>query len=328
MACYEDTATGVKELFDKTVVFLTTPANFTGGNEWDLVYPSVYGSATTEVILKGKGSGKDSIYIGLKIEDSANARQQDIVLNGYAGFDPNLGWEEQPGAINHDKLPIIPMAENVYMSFFVTANSSRIVIVIEMSTQYESAYLGFMKPVAIDRQYPYPLVVAGSYIQGGKWSAYGPGHSAFISPGSDTYAGIGKYTTVLPVETGQEETSPFRLRRPDGRWRSALNINSAGQLMGFEKLCLWPYNTGPKDTYTVYRKVGAVSKLEDNMLFPIKLYESHPVGNVGILDGVYFLGNRTDLAAKDTVIYKDKLHRVFSNVHRRDDDAYFCIEWW
>lgn len=328
MACMESTATGTKELFDKVVQFLINPANFSGGNQWRLMSPSVFGTGTREVVLMGRGDGRDEIYIGLRIETSVNPRQEDIVLNGYAGFDPHLEWDEQPGAIDHKRLPTIPLAQGVFMNFWISANASRFILIVEMSSQYEGAYLGFMKPVAIDRQYPYPLVVAGSYIQGAKWFSRTAGHSMFINPGSDTYAGIGGYTTTLPGETGEENTSCFRLRRPDGLWRSALNVNRVGQRMGFEKLCIWPYNTCPAETYTVYRKTGEISPLEDNMMFPVKLYESHPVGNVGVLDGVYFIGNRVDLAAKDSVVYKDQIYRVFNNVYMRGDESYFAIAWW
>lgn len=337
MACLESNATGIKELFDKLVNFLTDAGNFANGNQWEMLSPSVLvgqstnpdtgeiNPGTEEVILKGKGGGTDSIYVGMKIERSQH--QQDIVLNGYAGFDQHLEWWEQPGAIWHKKLPIIPLAEDVAMNFWITANTKRFILVVEMSSQYESAYVGLMKPISIERQYAYPLVIAGSYIQGGKWTSRSSGHNAFFNPGSDTYSGIGDYNTALPAENGEENTSSFRLRRPDGTWVSAININNAGKTMGFEHLCLWPYNTNPKETYTVYRKKDEISKLEDNMMYEIKLYESYPVGNIGVLDGAYFVGNRVDLAAKDTIVYKDRTYKVFNNIFRREDDSYVAIEW-
>lgn len=327
MAQLESTATGVKDLFDQVVTFLIDPKNFTAGNEWKMLVPAVLDETVKEVILEGKGDGEDKIYVGMKIENSTHPKQQDIVLNGYAGFDANLGWDEQPGCVYHEKLLVIPLAENVFMNFFVSANTRRFIIIVEMSSQYEGGYIGFMKPVSVKRQYSYPLVVAGSYIQGGKWNARTPGHNMFVNPGSDTYGGVGAYTTLLPAETEEEHTSSFRLRHPDGTWRTALNVNNAGKPACFEKLCLWPCNTRPVETYTVYRKIGEISKLEDNMMYPITLYESHPVGNIGILDGVYFVGNRVDLAAKDTIVYKDKTYKVFNNIFRREDDSYCAIEW-
>jgi hypothetical protein len=44
-------------------------------------------------------------------------------------------------------------------------------------------------------------------------------------------------------------------------------------------------------------------------------------------DGVYWIGNREDLAAKDSIIYNNKTYKVFNNVDRRDNDSYFAIEW-
>lgn len=339
MACLESTALSVKELFDQVIIFLTDPINFSGGNQWELKLPTVFKGesidpdtgevdpGTREVILMGKGDGKDEIFIGIKIEDSVNKNQQDIVFTGYAGFDKYLEWWEQPGALWHEKLPVIPLSKDVFMNFWLVANTRRFILIVEMGTQYEGGYVGFMKPVNIERQYAYPLVIAGSYIQGGRWASRSAGHSMFTHPGSDTYGGIGGYMTAFPAQSEAENTSPLRLRHPDGTWKTALNVNSASRVMGFEKLCVWPFNTVPTETYTVYRKTGEISKLEDNMMYEAKLYESHPVGNVGVLDGVYYIGNRVDLAAKDTVVYKDKTYKVFSNVFRRNDDSYFAIEW-
>lgn len=327
MACINATASTVTELLHNVVGFLVDANNFSSGNQWQLVSPSVISSDTREVILKGVGDGHDEIYIGLKVKQNESyADQEDIILNGYAGYDPGLKWEEQPGAIPHDKLPTIPLAKDILMTYWISANTSRIILIVEMSTQYEGAYLGFMKPAAIERQYPYPLIIGGSYIQDGHWSSFTPGHSLFINPGSDVYGGLGDYKTSSS-DSPNENTSSLRIRRPDGSWRTGLNRNKDNKAMKFEKLCVWPLNVEPVKTLTVYKEKGQESIMEDNMLFPCMLYESFPVGLIGELDGVYWLGNCTDLAAKDSILYKDKILKVFSNVFRRDNDQYFAIEW-
>lgn len=323
MAVLESSVNSALELLTSITTFLTDPANFGEGNQWQLLQPATLTDIIDRVILKGVGDGQDEIYIGMKLEAGASTGQTDIVLNGFAGFDAGLEWHEQPGAIPHDKLPTIPLADHTRVNFWLTANTSRFIVVAQLSTQYESAYVGFLQPVAVERQYPYPLVIGGSYIQGGIWNSASPGHSCFVNPGSDTYAGLGNYGATV-TESAGEHTSSLRIRRPDGTWRTALNKNKADVAMKFEKLCVWPQNTEPTNVLTV---LDNSLTIENVIMFPCLLYETYPAGVVGQFDGVYFIGNREDLSAKDTIIHDDKPYKVFSNVFRRDNDEYFVIEW-
>lgn len=324
MAKFNGTANSVPELVQGLVGFLTDPAAFGAGNEWKLVTPASTAeiTETSEIILQGVGDGQDTIYVGLKIVPSATTDQVDIVLNGFAGYDAGLTWREQPGGIYHQKLPIIPLVRNTFMTFWVSATTSRFIIIVELSTNYEGAYMGLIKPVAVERQYPYPLLIGGGYIEGGAWTNLSPGHSLFVNPGSDTFAGNAFGANI--VETEAENTSSLRLRRPDGSWRAAINRSSGDKATHFEHLCVWPTNTEPVQTLTVY---DPVLTLENVILYPFLLYESAPVGLIGQMDGIYWVGNREDLSAKDSIVYQDKTHKVFSNVFRRGNDSYFAIEW-
>lgn len=323
MAALEFVVSNPLELVKTVVTFLTDSNNFSNGNQWTLLKPATIDAIDTEVIIKGVGDGQDSIYVGMKIEDGVDVGQKDLVLNGYAGYDEKLDWDEQPGAISHAKLPTMPFADSSRLSCWLTANTSRFIIVAQMSTQYECCYVGFMKPVAVQRQYPYPLVVAGSYIQGKSWASQTPGHSGFTNPGSDSYAGLGAFGNLL-TDNANQDTSGFRLRRPDGAWRSALNKTSSDTAAKFERLCVWPQNTEPTNVLTV---LDNSLTIENIIMFPCLLYETHPEGIVGQLDGVYFVGNREDLSSKDTIIHDNKPYKVFSNVFRRDTDEYYTIEW-
>lgn len=301
MACIEGTANTVKELFQEIVTFLIDPTNFEAGNQWTLLSPGALDANTTEVILRGVGDGEDEIYVGMKIKANGN-NQEDICLNGFAGFDPYLEWYEQPGAIPETyKLPCVPLAKDVFMTYWLAANSSRFTFVVELSNQYEGAYAGLFQPIAIERQYPYPLAIGGSFIEGQPWTSRVDAHSLFTTP-----ALFGAHSSLC-------------IRRPDGLWRYAGAKSAA--------LTVWPTNRGPVDTFTLYRADGKEDPLKDHMLFPILLYENDPVGVLGQLDELYFVGNRADLAAKDNILYKDKIYKVFSNVHRREDDAYFAMGW-
>ncbi|AJQ26924.1 hypothetical protein [Pelosinus fermentans] len=298
MATYNGTANSVLELLKGVVAFLTDPANFDAGKAWTLMSPVTLANIDTlqEVILKGAGDGADEIYVGMKLVTTGT--QIDIVLNGFAGYDAGLAWREQPGAITQTSLPTIPLVSNTFMTFWLSANSSRFILVIELSTQYESAYLGLMKPIAIENQYPYPLVIGGSAYEGVLWTDTSTNHSSFICPGAGTYTSLA-------------------IRRPDGSWRLGKN-----QTLG--DLCVWPTNIAPVRTLTVF---DDVLTLENVIMYPLYLYENNPIGMIGQFDGVYWIGNREDLATKDGVIYNGKTYKVFNNIQRRDNDSYFTIEW-
>jgi hypothetical protein len=326
MACISGSAISVTALVKALATFLTDETIFGTGKAWALKYPSTINDITNDVILEGVGDGTDSIFIGFKIKASATySGQTDILLNGFAGYDANLSWEEQPGGIEIGSLPCIPLAEGVRVAYWFSANTYRVIIVCQLSTQYESAYVGFLKAVSCDRQYPYPMAVGGSYIEGGRWSSASNGHSCFLDPRSDTSNGIADTLASFPAaETEAEHTTSLRIRRPDGKWCAVINKNLAGKSLHFQRMNVWPQNTDPVNTLTV---LDNTLTIENVNFYAEQVIENYPHGIIGEFDGVYFVGNREDLSSKESIVYNSKTYMVFNNVNRRDNDQYFCIEW-
>jgi hypothetical protein len=311
-------------LVKEVLTFLTDPVNFGAGNEWQMVRPATVDTVVDNCIIKAVGDGKDDIYVGIALkQSSADPDQVDIVFNGYAGYDAGLEWDEQPGAIPHSTLPTMPLVELSRVECWLTANTKRFILVMQMSTQYECCYAGFFKAVGVERQYPYPLAIGGSCITGKSWASTSPVHSGFMNPGSDTYAGVGNFGNN-PAENPYQDATSLRIRRPDGTWRGAQNKSSSDQALHFERLCIWPQNTEPTNVLTV---LDNNLTIENVIMFPCLLYETFPPGIVGQLDGIYFVGNREDLSAKDTLMHQGKPYKVFNNVFRRENDEYFAIEW-
>ena len=303
MACYVGSASNVLDLLKGVVTFLTDTSNFDTGKNWTLLTPSSVDEITssTGVILKGVGDGNDEIYVGMKMSAVTNGKTTtavSILLNGYAGYDSGLEWEEQPGCISLDKLPCIPLVDATYMTYWVTANSSRFIVIVELSTQYEGAYVGLFTPIAIENQYPYPLLIGGSSYDSVAWTDTSTNHGMFTHPGT------GAYTSVA-------------IRRPDGMWRYCTGSTLAN-------LNMWPTNTSPVNTLTV---LDDTLTLENVIMYPFIMYENNPVGMIGQLDGVYWTGNREDLATKDSIVYNDVSYKIFSNVSNRDNDSYFAVQW-
>lgn len=314
MPCFNFQCTKPKEIVINLLDFLTDESQMGTGKAWklkDIAQPSDF---TDKCILMANGDGKDEIYVGISLKTDKDYGQEDIRFNGYAGYDEGLKWEEQPGVIYHATLPVIPLPRNAKFVCWVTANSRRFILVVQVSTQYESAYVGFLKPISVERQYPYPLVVAGSAYDGVRWDSYADSHSCWTNPHGSGY------------------NTSFRLRRSDGTWESGLNTKGNQTT---SPLAVWPQNTSPTNILTV---LDESLTIENIAMYPEYVYEcgsgpntknigSDPIGIVGQLDGVYFVGNREDLSSKDTLIYNNKPYMVFNNVDRRDNDEYFCIEW-
>lgn len=312
MACLEFTANSAKEVVYKVVEFLINPDNFKTSMCWQLIRPAtlanfnetVYNETTGiggELILKAVGDGQDEIYVGIQLKNKGD--QTDIRFNGFAGYDPGLEWYEQPGCIYHSTLPIIPLVDNNRFTCWLSANPARFILTIQMSTQYELAYIGFMKTVSVERQYPYPLVIGASAYDGIGWADMSDNHSICINPG------------------GSGDNTSLRIRRPDGRWRAGQNKGS-NPTTG--NLCIWPQNTHPTNVLTV---LDNSLTIENVIMFPILLYECDKPGIIGQFDGVYFIGNREDIASKDTLIHDGKPYKVFNNINRRDNDEYIAFEW-
>ncbi|WP_371380910.1 hypothetical protein [Sporomusa aerivorans] len=303
MACTVGSANNVLALLKGVVSFLIDSSNFDTGKNWTLLTPASVDAITssTGVILKGVGDGDDEIYVGMKMSvatTGTSTTNVNILLNGYAGYDSGLGWAEQPGAISLDKLPVIPLVDATHMTYWVSANSSRFIIMVELSTQYEGAYLGLFTPIAIENQYPYPLLIGGSYYADGAWTDTGTNHGMFTHPGTGTYSSVA-------------------IRRPDGAWRYC-----KGSTLG--DLNMWPTNIAPVDTLTI---LDDVLTLENVIMYPFLMYENNPVGMIGQLDGVNWIGNREDLATKDSIVYEGSSYKIFNNVSARDKDSYFAIKW-
>lgn len=323
MPCLNFFARDSKELVQTVLGFITDPAKMGVAAVWTMITPALPINFKDECIIKGRGKdGKDEIYIGIKLEDPAAGGN--IAFNGFAAYDNGLTWAEQPGHIYHKTLPVMPLPTGTRYECWLTANAQRFVIVVQLSTQFEHAYCGFIDPISVERQYPYPLMIAGSHYTGGSWSDYSNTHSAWFNPG------------------GSGDNTSLRLRLSDGRWQSGMNnvsnhtpgasLPTTNQVTG--TLLVWPQNVSPVNVLTVLDDELTV---ENVIMFPIILYQggiysasadpAEPAGIVGQVDGVYFIGNREDLSSKDTLIHNGKPYLVFANIDRRDNDSYIAMEW-
>lgn len=119
----------------------------------------------------------------------------------------------------------------------------------------------------------------------------------------------------------------MRIKLVDGTWKCAGNISMPDATSNY--ISIYPTDMTPDNTFTVLKKPSSdVNALEDNMLFPLLIYENNPYNILGMFDGVFWLGNLIDLASEDKTLYKDKTYIVFHNANKRGDSDYHVLEWY
>lgn len=133
-----------------TVVFVITPP-----------WTQKRGIAGSEYIWQAPGNaGVDAIYVGAIRFFDTGANYDNLRLGGFTGYDGPSTFLTQPGFIGIPG-PVLPLW-NAAIPYWFIANGRRVIVVAKVSTNYESAYLGYITPYASPGQFPYPLAVGGS----------------------------------------------------------------------------------------------------------------------------------------------------------------------
>lgn len=261
---------------------------------------------TSSCIWMGQGDGNDKIYIQARVPDGSN---QDMYLDSMAGYDPKLYYFEQPGSIqqwlysdgeSEVKQPMFTVTGDERFYYWMYADTYRIVGIARMSIVYESFHMGFLNPIASERQYPYPMYIAGNGVATqGSWPSNKTG--AFIFP---------------------KGNSGF-LRRADGTWRAFQTTvpdpdpDSIGTV--------FPYNAHNKLLVPNFKQEDAIE--QDNfLLIPVMLQTNDPVDINGLIRDVYWVSGTRDVAAEQILVYSGDQYMVFDTKQERGSNTYFCIK--
>lgn len=261
---------------------------------------------TCQCIWKGSGDGTDKIYIQARIP---NGNNQDMYLDSMAGYDPYLKYFEQPGSIQQwlfsdgereVRQPMFTVSGNSRFYYWLYADTYRVVGVARMSIVYESFHMGFLNPIASERQYPYPMYVCGNGVAtSNSW------------PNNQTGSFVFPY-----------DNSGY-LRRADGTWRSfdAAAPNPNPDSVG----TVFPYNAHNEMLIPNYKKEDAI--VQDNfLLIPIMLQTTNPIDINGLIRDVYWVSGTRDVAAEQILVYSGNQYMVFDTKQGRGSNTYFCIK--
>lgn len=258
------------------------------------------------VQYQAPGDGNDIIYMQFRIPNDGSANI--IMLDSSAGYDDKLFYWEQPGSIQQwlssegeveIAQPAFTVTANEAFNYWIFISDYRLIVVTRMSTVYESMYIGFLNPISSERQYPYPMYVAGNTVgNGGRWNGNMTG--SFVFPRDNT----------------------GMLRRSDGTWRS---FNSPSQYPNWNELgVVFPYTACNKSLVTNYCDNDS-GVLDNLLLIPVILQTNDPVDVCGILRGVYWNSGTRDVAAEQIVSYNGDNYMIFDTKDLRGTNSYYCV---
>lgn len=262
----------------------------------------------TTCTYMGAGNGTDKIYIYLSIY-----QQEDrIELDASAGYDVWLGCFEQPGSIQQwlkqtkpfkndvGDIPAMVLTPNERYFYWIFCDTYRIILVTRHSIVYESMYVGFLNPIASERQYPYPMYVCGNgHYKGSAWPNNANG--SFVFP----------------------QNNQGYVRRADGVWR-VFNASCPDPSPSTDGT-VFPYNAHNKKLIPNYKEVDAIN--QDNfLLIPILLQTNNPVDMVGLLRGCYWISGTRDIDAERILVYDGEQYIVFDTKELRGPNTYFCVK--
>lgn len=284
-------------------------------NGWKAVYQHLNSSKNLDLaIWEGVGDGNDKIYIEMRVVSGGK-----LALDGLAGYDKYLDYYEQPGSIQqHLKAyldyknessvdqPILHTTDNELFYYWVFVDNYRLIVVTRMAINYESCYCGLVTPIASERQFPYPMYVAGnSSVNASKTREWNDTHlsGSFVFPANN---------------------SGF-LRRADGLWRSFASEHL--EPSPTSKGTVFPYNSHNKKLIPNYKGAADSSIVQDNfLLIPIILQTTDPIDMCGILRDVYWVSGTRDLSAEQTFECEGSTYICFDTKQFRDSNSYFCIK--
>ena len=263
-------------------------------------------SRTSYCIWMGTGDSNDKIYIQARVPDGSN---RDLYLDSMAGYDDKLYYFEQPGSIqqwmksdgeSEVRQPMLTVTGDERYYYWLFANTYRIVGIARMSIVYESFHMGFLNPIASERQFPYPMYVCGNgTATDGSWPSNVNG--SFVFP----------------------QNNSGWLRRADGTWRAfdASMPNPDPYSLG----TVFPYNAHNELLIPNFKQEDALN--QDNfLLIPVMLQTNDPIDVNGMIRDVYWVSGTRDIAAEQILVYDGEQYMVFDTKQERGANTYFCVK--
>jgi hypothetical protein len=319
MSVSSGTATDYLNLLSLLRTFLTTDATLVGlGQNWTELatnstpYSHTETNATVntvefETYLKAPGlSTTEQIYVSIGAYTNTSLGIFNWRLKGALGYASGSDFFHQPGT-SPDAFVYL---WNASIPYWFIANGQRVIVIAQISTVYESLYLGKFLPDGTPGQYPYPLFIGGT---GGDGTPTGSGQGYDATASIRAHSDVSNYHGAFFDPACAFHCDLGAAWQVWNHWNSGNDDHAGGTNNQIN-----PYaddgNSGSSQT-NVY---GGMKWLVTNAdgtypLIPVRLEQYSPKNLLGTLDGVfattgegnsagstYTVGGDTYLAIQDT----------------------------
>jgi hypothetical protein len=268
--------------------------------------------------------GTASILVGAHPFMNSDGGWYNWRLQGFTGHaGATASFFEHPGAIdNPTHFQHGPMLTlwNQSMNYWAWVNGRRLILVVQVGTTYQAAYLGLIQPFASPGQWPYPLAVGGSLafadepntdLASYRYSSAAWERSNFPMSRTSVYGN--------PYPQGADGSGKLRVRAPDGTWLGFGGYDDYESYIGTNGYnTLWPYAHG-------FRNLQA--NLDGSVpVFPIMLHRrATPVNAYGVLDGVFATSGAAGVNAESEISIGYDRFLVFPDGSRSGPMDYFAV---
>lgn len=310
------------DLLSKIHTFLTatmTPS----GDRW-ISQRNITTANQEEVILKGVGSGTDSIYVGLKAYSDSQTDNYGLILNSYTGYNNVLDFYSQPGTMQlSDVMISMPLVKSVpafanAIKYWIVANSRRFIVVARTGSVYHQMYLGWGLPYGTPAQWPYPIIIGGSGAVSNtgvpvKQSETTSAVHAFWKPINVANNTLG-YTATVGNLAVKEAGGNYR--RP---YLNTGGVNNSG--------CsgTWPFVEDTKGDYGGIQYMRPAVDGTSYVLSPTIIIEGTPPNMFGEFDGIRHVTG-FNISSEDIITYSGDSWLCVENVFRTSDSDMIAIK--
>lgn len=299
MATASGTATGFNDLYAKLRDFLTTNAALVAaGQNWECIAGPATGALTPadSLVLQGPGTtGDDEILVSLEPNVSVGSDYYNLGIGGLVSYNPGVPVADQANKLTPRYLHLWDQP----MPYWFIANGRRFIVVIRVTTVYQSAYAGFILPYHLPSTWAYPLFIgACSNNPTQRYSLVNNGnHSAFFNPGTVSAA----------------------IRLPGGTWCNLANKNHSSNEVAanVNNIAPWGQWFGIES-----RRDGLDGGYKP---IPAEITISDPMAaTLGALQGVYWVpGYGT--GSENTFVADGKTYMVVQNTYRTSNNEYCAL---
>jgi hypothetical protein len=316
MAFATGTASDYADLWNKLQTFLKTdPTLVAAGQNWQVAWQS---SENSDVVLRGPGlSNQDQVYIGFRLVVDAPRDSYWIAIRGMTGVLPS----STSFALHINTSDEVRMfVDTQPMTYWFVASGRRFVVVLKISTVFQTLYGGLFLPYATPLSYSYPLFIGGSagplgYHEVRNWRDERNFHSHFPCAFSVT----GAFFTP---------SSAYFLN-PNGNWH---NIAVRGDALTHAMAPEFAFDTwGTSETNSSHYGMNFVRFRSRECfggayaLHPCTIVRAPPNDQTyGILDGVFRVQGFAN-SSENLVTIGGVDHLTVQNVFRTSIDDYWAL---